>query len=173
MKRSSSLVCVLLGLFAFPCIAAPATACASSRPLFTADPVDANGRHQVEVLVRSDEALLYWGRQLGALRATVLGGSGITPGTSIVIIVPDDSEANCNYAGLADEKAVVRDDGSLEGYVVLIAEPESSGAYSSNLATSRDRLRYSAFAEGRIRGHWVRRRFSSGDKLSEGPTPPA
>ncbi len=164
MRRMVPGICGLLALFAIPGFAAPATACRYSRPVFTAEPVRTYGSGQVRV--RVDEALMI-GSRLTAVRATALADWGRTRrGRRIVIIVPPDDTANCYYGGLADPAAVTGD-GALQGYAILRMRPEPSGAFSSWLATDADRTRYAAFAQGRLRGRWMRPRFTANGEPAE------
>jgi len=165
MRRTVLGMCGLLALFAMPGFAAPAKACRYSRPVFTAEPVRTLGSGQVRV--RVEEALMV-GSRLTAVRATVLADWGRTRrGRRIVIIVPPDDTANCYYGGLADPAAVTGD-GAVQGYAILDGmRPEPSGAFSSWLASEADRTRYAAFAQGRLRGRWMRPRFTANAEPSE------
>jgi hypothetical protein len=160
MTRTGLYIGPLLASFAILGSSAPALACAYSRPIVTARPVETNQNHLAQVRVRVQRTLV--GRRLFAARATVLADMGIFHrGDRIVILLPRDESVSCYHGGLADPEAVAAY-GSLEGYVVLVKR-ESSGAYSAWLVSEEDRFRYDEFAHGRMRGEWRRARFRSGD----------
>ena len=160
MMRAALQVGAWLAPLAILGLPAPAMACAYSRPVFTADPVGTGGDRLTEPKVRVERQLFV--RGLVAVHATVIGGSGtVRRGDSIIIIVPKDDTANCYYGGLADPETVTSD-GTLEGYVLLLARREPSGAFSAELASDGDRFRYAEFGRSRMRGEWRRARFESG-----------
>jgi hypothetical protein len=164
MRRTILCICGALALFAVAAFAAPAVACGTSRPVFNADSVRTYGPGQVRV--RVVQALMI-GARLAAVRAIVLAGSGIArAGDRIVIVVPPNDTANCYYAGLADPGTITAE-GSLEGYVALTAMRALPGTFSGWPASENDRSRYSAFAQGRLPGQWVRARFTAAGEPSQ------
>lgn len=153
-----------LALYAIAGLATPATACRYSRSIFTAAPVGTDMSGQVRV--RVERGLMIRGR-LAAVRATVLGDADMARrGDSIVIVVPRDDAGNCYYGGLADPETI-GPDGALQGYVILGTRRAPSDAFPSWLTSDGDRLQYEAFTQGRLRGRWVRPRFTAGAELSE------
>ncbi len=153
--RAGALVAALL----FLAVATPAQACRFSRPVVAAQPSRVNG---VEVEIAVDGVLWITGR-VAAVRAAVVRDSDVARrGERVVIIVSTEQPEDCYYAGFADPRTVGRD-GSLRGFVDVVARREASGAFSAVVARPVDRSRYDRFVQGTLPGRWMPARFGRGE----------